>query len=89
MTIAEQYIANAQDGRDPDTPIIRVESGSEPKMFTCNFHGWAAKKTGFVVRSEFRTQALCATRAEWRERECRVVLAHSSPYAFGGMRGVV
>lgn len=50
MSIAQQYIDNAIDGRDPGTPIIRVASGQEPKIFTCHFQGWTAKKTGFVVR---------------------------------------
>lgn len=41
MTIAQQYIDNAMDGRDPETPIIRVAAGQEPLLFTCNFQGWS------------------------------------------------
>ena len=38
------YVTTAEDGRSPDTPIIRVTSGYEPKMFTCHFLGWNPKK---------------------------------------------
>eukprot|EP00163_Fabomonas_tropica_P012650 TRINITY_DN23990_c0_g1_i1.p1 TRINITY_DN23990_c0_g1~~TRINITY_DN23990_c0_g1_i1.p1 ORF type:complete len:848 (+),score=337.64 TRINITY_DN23990_c0_g1_i1:44-2545(+) len=39
------YVKHASDGRSPDTPIIRVEKGSEPAMFTCHFLGWDASKS--------------------------------------------
>ena len=37
---AQAYVAGATDGRDTEAPILRVNSGSEPPMFTCNFVGW-------------------------------------------------
>lgn len=40
MAFAQQYAASADDGRDPDLPIIRVTAGDEPRMFSCHFHGW-------------------------------------------------
>jgi len=40
MEIAQKYVHEAPDGRDPDTPIYRIESGHEPLIFTCQFHAW-------------------------------------------------
>jgi len=40
MEIAQKYVREAPDGRDPDTPIYRIESGHEPLIFTCQFHAW-------------------------------------------------
>jgi len=40
---AQQYVATATDGRDKDAPILRVNAGQEPPMFTCNFVGWDAE----------------------------------------------
>ena len=40
MDTATKYVAGAADGRDPDTPIIRVNAGSEPGMFATHFVGW-------------------------------------------------
>jgi len=43
MDTAAKYVAGAADGRDPDTPIIRVSAGSEPVMFSTHFVGWDAE----------------------------------------------
>jgi hypothetical protein len=40
MSFAAQYAAEADDGRDPDLPIIRVTAGDEPRIFSAHFHGW-------------------------------------------------
>jgi hypothetical protein len=37
---ALDFVANAPDGRDKDTPILKCNSGAEPIMFTSNFFGW-------------------------------------------------
>ncbi len=41
MEFAIKYVNEADDGRDLDCPIIRVNAGSEPSMFTCYFIGWS------------------------------------------------
>lgn len=40
--VAARYVEECSkvDGRDPNIPIIQVEAGSEPPLFTCNFAGW-------------------------------------------------
>jgi villin 1/advillin len=37
---AVEYVKNATDGRSPDTPILKLVAGHEPKLFTCHFLGW-------------------------------------------------
>mmetsp|Transcript_40184 Transcript_40184/g.52656 ORF Transcript_40184/g.52656 Transcript_40184/m.52656 type:complete len:357 (-) Transcript_40184:31-1101(-) len=67
MEVAQKYISAATDGRDPDTPIIRVNASHEPKLFTCNFQGWESKPSGgFVDPYEAR---LAALRAEKEKQE--------------------
>ena len=49
--LPHNFNATANDGRDPNMSIIRVNSGSEPYMFTCHFVGWdaeAAERNKFV-----------------------------------------
>jgi hypothetical protein len=43
--LAQRYIASAAaaDGRDADTPIIKIQAGSEPGAFTAHFIGWDAR----------------------------------------------
>jgi hypothetical protein len=38
--MAQKFINDASDGRDADMPIITVNAGSEPPMFTQHFLGW-------------------------------------------------
>jgi len=40
FTAALDYVANAPDGRSADTPVMRVDCGREPPLFTCHFIGW-------------------------------------------------
>lgn len=42
--VAENYVSAAasKDGRDPSIPIVVVQAGREPPMFTCHFLGWDA-----------------------------------------------
>lgn len=37
---AIKYVAEAQDGRDAESPITNVIAGHEPPMFTAHFLGW-------------------------------------------------
>jgi hypothetical protein len=51
MEYAQQFASMANDGRDPDVPVMRVTSGSEPTLFTSQFVGWDpefAKRNAFV-----------------------------------------
>lgn len=51
MSYAQQFATMANDGRDPDIPIMRVSAGSEPMLFTSQFVGWDsdfAKRNAFV-----------------------------------------
>jgi len=41
---ALDYVANAPDGRSPDTPVFKVLAGAEPPNFTAHFLGWDPKK---------------------------------------------
>jgi hypothetical protein len=38
------YVETATDGRTKDTPILRINSGSEPPLFTAHFQGWDSSK---------------------------------------------
>jgi len=40
LDVATKYNQTATDGRDPDTPIIRLNAGGEPPLFTRHFHAW-------------------------------------------------
>lgn len=40
MRVALDYVKNAPDGRDPNTPVYKVIAGAEPPVFTCHFRGW-------------------------------------------------
>jgi len=44
LEAALNYVKNAPDGRDPDTPVFVVQAGGEPPSFTCHFLGWDDKK---------------------------------------------
>jgi hypothetical protein len=37
---ALDYVKNAPDGRSQDTPVMRVDCGHEPPLFSCHFLGW-------------------------------------------------
>jgi villin 1/advillin len=45
MQVALDYVKNAPDGRDPDTPVYRISAGYEPPQFTQHFLGWDASKS--------------------------------------------
>eukprot|EP00499_Haloplacidia_sp_CaronLabIsolate_P008058 CAMPEP_0196782858 /NCGR_PEP_ID=MMETSP1104-20130614/12172_1 /TAXON_ID=33652 /ORGANISM="Cafeteria sp., Strain Caron Lab Isolate" /LENGTH=839 /DNA_ID=CAMNT_0042153103 /DNA_START=26 /DNA_END=2545 /DNA_ORIENTATION=+ len=63
--VAEKYVAAAadRDGRDPDIPIVRVDAGREPPIFTCHFLGWDAEGAQrFEDPYERRKRELAAAR---------------------------
>jgi len=45
MKATLEFVANAPDGRDKDTPIYSIKAGFEPPQFTKHFLGWDASKT--------------------------------------------
>jgi len=50
LTTAIAYVETAADGRSKDTPILRVNSGSEPPLFTAFFQGWDGSKSDAYER---------------------------------------
>lgn len=67
MQFAQRFIAEADDGRDPDIPIIRVNAGSEPAMFASQFRGWDAelfRKSAFQDPYQAKLDAIAAEKAK-------------------------
>eukprot|EP00927_Polykrikos_kofoidii_P023316 TRINITY_DN2151_c0_g1_i1.p1 TRINITY_DN2151_c0_g1~~TRINITY_DN2151_c0_g1_i1.p1 ORF type:complete len:963 (+),score=202.12 TRINITY_DN2151_c0_g1_i1:127-2889(+) len=69
--VAEKYIESALDGRSKDTPVVTVNAGFEPTLFTCHFHGWDdQKQKGYVDIYDEKEKALRERRlTEDAERE--------------------
>eukprot|EP00742_Colponemidia_sp_Colp-10_P001498 GILJ01001608.1.p1 GENE.GILJ01001608.1~~GILJ01001608.1.p1 ORF type:complete len:830 (-),score=172.89 GILJ01001608.1:131-2620(-) len=68
MEVAKKYVASATDGRSPDSPIVVVQAGSEPAMFTCHFRGWdTSKAQGFEDPYLKRLQTLNANKKSQAE----------------------
>jgi hypothetical protein len=65
--LAAQYIAGVaeEDGRDVDCPVVVVEDGSEPPIFTCNFLGWTPRGPDY---EDPYTAKMAALRAEAERR---------------------
>jgi len=66
METAQEYNRTAQDGRDPDIPIVEVKAGSEPLLFTQFFPGWDpgfAEKNKFIDPYEAKLAAMRAEKA--------------------------
>jgi advillin len=67
MEFAAQFVQDANDGRDPDCPIMRVSAGVEPAMFTAQFVGWdssLAEKNKFVDPYQAKLDALAKEKAQ-------------------------
>lgn len=63
MDTAKQYNETAGDGRDADTPIIKIQSGNEPALFTQFFASWdpeLTEKNKFVDPYQARLDKLKA-----------------------------
>mmetsp|Transcript_10820 Transcript_10820/g.14042 ORF Transcript_10820/g.14042 Transcript_10820/m.14042 type:complete len:834 (+) Transcript_10820:53-2554(+) len=69
ISIAEQYISNAVDGRDPHCPIIRVSPGNEPVMFTQHFLGWDPE---FFQKASFKDPYLARVQSLQAERQASI-----------------
>merc|ERR1712224_407886 len=66
METAQEYNRTAQDGRDPDIPIVEIKAGSEPLLFTQFFPNWDAdfaEKNKFVDPYEAKLAAIRAAKA--------------------------
>jgi hypothetical protein len=46
LQVARDFIAAASDGRDKDQPIVSVNAGNEPDIFTTYFLPWDPEYTG-------------------------------------------
>lgn len=67
IEFAQRFVAEADDGRDTDMPIIRVNAGAEPSMFSSQFLGWDAeyfKKNQFVDPYQAKLDAIAAEKAK-------------------------
>lgn len=63
VEFAGRFIAEADDGRDHDIPVIRVAAGQEPSMFSSHFFGWDAeytKKQIYVDPYQAKLEAMSA-----------------------------
>ena len=68
--LASRYVASAAaaDGRDADTPVIKVQAGCEPGNFTAHFRGWDPKQAAAyqdpgAARAAARAQAEAEAKA--------------------------
>jgi hypothetical protein len=74
--------AAAADGRDPDTPVIKVQAGSEPASFTAHFIGWdATQKAAFDDPAARRNAARASQVAADKEAAEKVAEAAASAKA--------
>jgi advillin len=67
FAFTQQYVQEANDGRDPSVPIIRVTAGQEPSMFTRYFHGWDpefTQKRIFKDPYQMKLDAIAAEKAK-------------------------
>lgn len=72
VEFAQKYVAEANDGRDEDIPIVRVPAGAEPVMFTSHFVGWdasLAEKNKFVDPYQAKLDQLAKEKAEKQAKE--------------------
>lgn len=63
---SKQYVKDAADGRDKDSPIITIKAGSEPALFTSHFVPWDIayfESLNFADPYAARVQAMEATKA--------------------------
>ena len=86
MTFAKDYIAQCADvdGRDVDTPAVRVSAGAEPALFTQWFLGWdpeLSKKNTFNDPYEAR---LAKQRDDAAKKSAAAVPAYGSALKKGG-----
>lgn len=67
VDFAQRYVAEVDDGRDPDIPIVKVNAGQEPSIFTAHFVAWDdeySSKPAFKDPYQAKLEALAAERAK-------------------------
>ena len=83
MVVAKDFIATAADGRDVDIPVISVNAGNEPDIFTAHFLPWDPEYTTkhmFVDPYQARLAlAKAAQQASIAEKKINVTLKHTTP----------
>jgi membrane peptidoglycan carboxypeptidase len=80
LETAEKYVQAARDGRDSNTPVILVHSGSEPPMFSAAFLGWDHEKAKtFEDPYEKKLRELSLRETKHEEPAHQVQLKHASP----------
>jgi hypothetical protein len=66
VEFAQRYVAEVDDGRDRDIPIMKINAGQEPPMFSCHFLGWDnefTKKRSFRDPYQVKLEAMAAEKA--------------------------
>jgi hypothetical protein len=82
VEFAQKYVAEVDDGRDLDIPIVKVNAGQEPSIFTCHFIGWDHEyttKRAFKDPYQARLDALAAEKAKSAARNAPVKEAAPAP----------
>lgn len=82
IEFAQRYVAEVDDGRDLDIPIMKVNAGQEPTMFSCHFFGWDAEftqKRTFKDPYQAKLDALAAEKAKTAAKNTPVKAAAPSP----------
>lgn len=83
MVVARDFIDTASDGRDADMPIVSINAGNEPELFTSHFLPWDPEYTSkhmFVDPYEARlAQVKAAQQASLAEKKIAVTLKHAAP----------
>ncbi len=67
VEFAQKYVAEVDDGRDLDIPIVKVNAGQEPSFFTCHFAAWDAEyatKPAFKDPYQAKLEALALEKAK-------------------------
>jgi len=86
--MAGNFVSNANDGRDPDMPVIQVNAGTEPIMFTQHFVPWDAdfaSKHSFLDPYAARVAAL--KEAEQKVKAAEAAAAPASDSNFKDVLG--
>jgi len=68
MQTAMDFVGKATDGRNPSTPIWKVNAGLEPPNFTACFQGWDYKKAA-AAGGDVYAKALAESKASGGEKK--------------------
>lgn len=95
METAIDFVANAPDGRSPDTAIYRVNAGAEPAMFTSHFVAWDAAENDVYKRkmrqlqiAETGTATPTSVRAELKSLQAKDSYSYAELTASPKPKGV-